>query len=64
MNKKQVENITKNLITFKIVTNNYESGTLNSNKIDFPCEGIIRLHEQREVYLQIKDIKMIKGVKL
>lgn len=64
MNKKQIETIVNEYITFTIETNNYKSGVLNSGKIEFPLEGLILIHDEKDVFIQIKDVKVIRGVKL
>ena len=64
MNKKQIETIAEQYVTFQIETNNYKSGMLNKNKIDFPMEGLIVIHEERDVFIQIKDVRVIRGVRL
>lgn len=64
MNKKQIETIIKDLVTFTIETPNYKSGILNSGKIEFPMEGLILIHDDKEVYLEVKSIRIIRGVKL
>ena len=66
MNRKQIENIVDKLVTFKVITNNYQSGFINTDKMNFPHEGIIQITDDinnKEVFLQIKDIKSIIGVK-
>lgn len=64
MNKKQILDIAEKYVTFQIITNNYESGMLNLDKIDFPFEGVLKIVEASsvDVYLQIKDIRIVRGV--
>lgn len=64
MNKKQILDIAEKYVNFQIITNNYESKELNMDKIDFPYEGVLKIVEASsiDVYLQIKDIRIIRGI--
>ena len=64
MNKKQIEAIAENYVTFQLETNIYTSKPLNKDKISFPMEGLIKIRDDKDVFLQIKDIKIIYGVRL
>ena len=64
MNKKQIEAIAERYVTFTIETNNYKSEPLNKDKIDFPYDGVILIRESKDVFIQIKDVKIIRGVRL
>ena len=64
MNKKQIETIVKGLVTFTIETPNYRSGVLNSSKIEFPVEGLMLIHDDKETYIETKAVKIIRGVRL
>ena len=66
MNKKQIEQILEEYINIEIQTPLYTSNQINAKDIDFPFEGVLRISNkvmnEPHVYLQIKDIKIIKGV--
>ena len=65
MNKKQIETIGKEYVNIQIETNNYKSDMLNMNQIDFPMEGLVVIHEdKKDVFIQIKDIRLVRGVRL
>ena len=65
MNKKQIETIAEKYVNFTLETNNFKSKPLNKDNIEFPLEGLILIHESRkDVFLQVKDIKKIEGVRL
>ncbi len=64
MNKRQIEVIAKKYVNFIIETNLYKSPPLNENKIDFAFDGVILIKEEKDVFIQIKDIKIIRGVRL
>ena len=65
MNKKQIETIAEKYVTFRLETNTFKSGELNMDMISFPVEGLIMIRSgSRDVYLQLKDIKIIRGLRL
>lgn len=62
MNKKQILEITENSVLFSIQTNLYKIDDLNKDKIEFITENLIKIKEnsRTEVYLNVKDIRVIK----
>ena len=64
MNKRQIEVIAEKYVTFTIETNLYKSPPLNRSKIEFVFDGVIVVKEEKDVFIQIKDIKVIKGVRV
>ena len=64
MNKNQIETIAEKYVTFEVETNNFRSGALNMDKISFPVEGLMLISSDRDTYIQLKDIKIIRGVRL
>ena len=65
MNKKQIQDIAKECITFVIITPKYESPSLNLDKIDFIGDAILKITQdsRTDMYIQTKDIIAIKGVR-
>ena len=64
MNKKQIETIAKQYVTFTIETNLYKSPPLNSDKIGFVFDGVMVIKEEKDVFIQTKDVRVIRGVRL
>ena len=52
MNKKQIETIAKQYVTFTIETNLYKSPPLNSDKIGFVFDGVMVIKEEKDVFIQ------------
>ena len=64
MNKKQIETIGNKYVTFEIETNNFKSEPLNMDKIEFVYENLILIREgKKDVFIQMKDVKIIRGVR-
>ncbi len=65
MNKKEIEDICNGYVTFRIKTNNYESGTLNTDMLEFVKDNILIIKEgKHETVIQVKDIRLIRGTLL
>ena len=66
MNKKQLIEISEKYVTFEVETNKYRSPALNKDKIDFPYEGVLKIVEPQkiDVFIQIKDIRIVRGVRI
>ena len=62
MNKKQILDIIKDSVLFNIETNTYKITDLNPNRIEFITEKLLKIKEdsRTEVYINVKDIKVIK----
>lgn len=67
MNKKQITSIADRYINFIIETPLYTSRTLNSTEIEFNSEAVLKIKGKMndpDVFIQTKDIKIIRGVGL
>ena len=64
MNKKQIETIAEQYVTFTIETNLYKSPPLNKDKIEFAFDGVMVVKEEKDVFIQIKDIRIVRGDRL
>jgi hypothetical protein len=64
MNKKQIESVAEQYLNFIIETPLYTSRALNTNEIEFFSEGLLKIKGKMEsdVFIQTKDIKIIRGV--
>lgn len=65
MNKKQVQDIISQYINFEIRTPLFDSRRLNADEIEFVSEGILKINGKMnnpDVFIQTKDIKLIRGV--
>lgn len=64
MNKKQFEGIIHKYVTFQIHTDEYISRDINSDMVDFLADGLICIHEHKDIIIHLKDIKRIDGVRI
>ena len=65
MNKKQITTVGEDYINFIIITPLYTSRTLNMDDIEFISDGFLKIKGKQvdhDVFLQTKDIKIIRGV--
>lgn len=62
MNKKQILDIIKDAVLFNIETNIYKINDLNPDRIEFITETLLKIKEdsRTEVYINVKDIRVIK----
>lgn len=58
MNKKQIQSITGKYVTFNLETPLIKLTDLNSGKLEFVTENIIKIDD---MYIQTKDVKIIEG---
>lgn len=58
MNKKQIQSITGKYVTFNLETPLIKLTDLNSGKLEFVTENIIKIGD---MYIQTKDVKIIEG---
>ena len=67
MNKKQVTTVAEQYLNFIIETPLYTSRALNASEIEFFGEALLKIKGKMndpDVFIQTKDIKIIRGVGL